>query len=51
MKMQEGLMQMNELKELEIASAEQLKLASGGKHLMLKKPKRKLGMVIQLKRS
>jgi len=42
MKMQDGMMQMNELQKLKIASGEQLKFVSGGKHLMLMMPKRKL---------
>lgn len=42
MKMQDGMMQMNELAELKIASGEQLKFVSGAKHLMLIRPKRKL---------
>ncbi|WP_223270421.1 copper chaperone PCu(A)C [Colwellia sp. C1TZA3] len=42
MKMVDGMMQMNELTALKIASGDQLKFASGGKHLMLKHRKRSL---------
>ena len=42
MKMEDGMMQMNELQELQIKSGAQLKFVSGGKHLMLREPKRKL---------
>jgi protein SCO1/2 len=42
MKMADGMMQMNELQEIKIESGKQLKFVSGGKHLMLREPKRKL---------
>ena len=42
MGMDDGMMQMRELKTLEITPGAQVKLAPGGKHLMLKKPKRTL---------
>ena len=42
MKMDDGMMQMNELQVLKIESGGQLKFVSGGKHLMLREPKRTL---------
>ena len=42
MKIEDGMMQMNELKELKIESGAQLKFESGGKHLMLKHRNRSL---------
>jgi copper(I)-binding protein/cytochrome oxidase Cu insertion factor (SCO1/SenC/PrrC family) len=40
--MADGMMQMNELSELKIESGSQLKFVSGGKHLMLREPRRTL---------